>query len=166
MTMTRVLKRPALDIFREAQRYLHLRTEKLAAERKFKAASDPVRKWLNAKNAAGGWLNGTEDDEGNRVLYFDRAVTSTDGKIYDGVMLRRAQAAATFDSDEVLAFARTLRTSLQVRLIKTIEVPDLDELYVLQQKGEITEKQLRSLMHEPAPTYSLWPLEATEITEE
>jgi hypothetical protein len=45
-------------------------------------------------------------------------------------------------------------------------VPDLDELYVLQQEGKITEKQLRSLMHAPDPTYSLWPVEAGAVTEE
>ena len=46
------------DIFRLSQKYLYLRTEKLKAERDFKAASDPVRKWLSAKDDDGTWVNG------------------------------------------------------------------------------------------------------------
>jgi hypothetical protein len=163
--VTRIARHAIEDMFRLSQKYLFYRTQKLDTERRFKSASDPVRKWLAAKDDDGKWVNGEEDAEGNRVFYFDQSLTGADGRRYAGVMLRRAQGAATFDEKEVLAFAHT-DARLAHRLVKTIEVADLDELYVLQQEGWITEAQLRGLMHTPAPTYALWPLEATELTEE
>lgn len=160
----RIPRHPIEDIFKLSQKYLYLRTQKLEAERRFKSASDPVRKWLAAKDEDDKWANGEEDAEGNRVFYFDQSMVGADGRRYAGVMLRRAQGAATFDEREVLGFA--FERGLRDRLVKTVEVADLDELYVLQQEGIITEAELRSLMHTPAPTYALWPLEATELTEE
>jgi hypothetical protein len=142
--------RRAEDIFRLAQTYLFLRFAKLDAEHKFSAAAKPIREWLTA--------NGKTDAEGNRVLAFAKAMQGADGRAYGGVMLKRSQAPAQFDPEEVLAFAR--ERGLAGRVVKTVEVPDLDELYVLQQEGRITERELRGLMHEPEPVYSLWPVEA------
>lgn len=152
------------DIFRLSQTYLFLRAAKLDAEHKFSAASKPVKLWLTA--------NGKTDAEGNRVYQFEHAMQGADGKVYAGVMLKRGQGPAQFDSEEVLEFIRKLDIErgalghLSERVIRTVEYPDLDELYVLQQEGKITEAQLRSLMHDPDPTYSLWPVEATPIEED
>jgi hypothetical protein len=146
------------DIFRLSQTYLYLRAAKLDAEHKFSAASKPVKAYLAA--------NGATDAEGNRVYSFASLMQGVDGKIYSGVMLKRGQGPAQFDPEEVIAFAKAESSFPTGRVVKTIEVPDVDELYVLQQEGLITEKQLRSLMHDPEPTYSLWPVEATAIAEE
>jgi hypothetical protein len=145
------------DIFRLSQTYLFLRAAKLDAEHRFTAASKPLKVWLTA--------NGRSDAEGNRVYPFDHALQGADGKVYTGVMLKRGQGPAYFDPDEVLKFAHTDPVLAQ-RIVKTIEVPDLDELYVLQQEGKITESELRSLMHDPEPTYSLWPVEAAATEED
>jgi hypothetical protein len=145
------------DIFRLSQTYLFLRAAKLDAEHKFTAASKPIKSWLTA--------NGKTDADGNRVYKFDRVMQGADGKTYSGVMLKRGQGPAYFDPAEVIAFVKASSAFSTSRVVKTVEVPDLDELYVLQQEGKITEEELRGLMHDPEPSYSLWPVEAA-VTEE
>lgn len=153
------------DLFRQSQKYIFDRTEKLLAEAKFKRSAKPVKEWLDEKDEHGKFVNGTEDDDGNRVFKFSKVMQGMDGKLYSGVMLKRQDGTAYFDSDEVLAFADS-DPAITDRLIKMVPVPDIDELYVLQQEGKITEKQLRSLMHQPEPQYSLWPIEAAASLEE
>lgn len=157
--------RPVGEIFRLSQRYLYLREVKLDAEKQFSAAARPVRAWLNDTDDDGAYLHGETDADGNRICRFDQSVPGADGKMYAGVMLRRTQGLPTFDEEEVLEFARS-DPKIAKRVIKTIEIPDLEQLYVLQQEGVITEAELRGLMHTPAPSYALWPVEASEITEE
>lgn len=160
------------DLFRQAQKYLFDRTDKLLAEAKFKRSSKPIKEWLDERDDNGKFVNGVEDTEGNRVFKFSRLMQGVDGKTYSGVMLKRSQGENYFDPEEVLEFIRVVDVAkganghISERVIKTIEVPDLDELYVLQQEGTITEKQLRGLMHEPAPQYALWPIEAKAVLEE
>lgn len=146
------------DIFRLSQTYLYIRAGKLDDEKRFSAAAKPVKAWLAA--------NGAVDAEGNRVYKFPSLMQGADGKVYSGVMLKRGQGPAYFDPAEVIDFAKGKSGYVTTRVVKTIEVPDLDELYVLEQEGKITEKELRSLMHDPDPTYSLWPVEAAAIAEE
>lgn len=155
------------EIFRLSQRYLYLRAAKLAAEKSFSAAARPVKAWLAETDEDDKYLHGEQDADGNRIFRFSQLIPG-DGKYYEGVMLRRTQGLPFFDPDEVLEFARRQPPSSGVatRVIRTIEVPDLEELYVLQQEGVITEAELRSLMHTPDPTYALWPMEAAEMTEE
>ena len=166
MTVHRVRRRsgPDEEIFRLSQRYLMLRAAKLAAEKNFSEAARPLKAWLNDPE------NGEEDANGNRIYRFGRSVPdgkAVDGKEYAGVMLRRTQGLPTFDEDEVLEFARNAGDEeIPRRLLKTIVVPDLEQLYVLQQEGLITEDELRALMHVPKPTYALWPVEAADLTEE
>jgi hypothetical protein len=160
----RTTARRAEDVFRLSQTYLYLRFNKLDAEHKFTAAAKPIKEWLTS--------NGKEDADGNRVYRFGKTMQGADGKVYSGVMLKRNQAPAQFDPEEVLEFIKKVDIErgelghLSGRVITTVEVPDLDELYVLQQEGKITEAQLRSLMHDPAPTFALWPVEATVAAEE
>lgn len=154
------------DIFRQSQSYLFARTDKLLAEAKFKRSAKPVKEWLDEKDDNGRFVNGVEDTEGNRVFKFSRVLQGVDGKMYSGVMLKKGLGEAYFEPDEVLEFLRHKPMSVQKRAIKTVVVPDLDELYVLQQEGKITETELRSLMHQPAPNYALWPIEAKAIAEE
>lgn len=155
--MTRFLPR-VNSMQRQAMTYLHLRANKLAAERAFNASARPLKKWLTE--------NGEEDADGNLIFKFPFPISGEDGKDYAGVMLRRQQGPSTFDEDEVRAFAERKGFGYQARLIKLVEVVDLDELYVMQQEGKISEEELRGLMHAPDPTYALWPLEAAVQEEE
>ena len=156
----------AEDIFRQSQRYLFDRTDKLLAEAKFKKSAKPVKEWLDEKDGDGNFVHGVEDIEGNRVFSFGRPIQGVDGKMYSGVMLKKSAGESYFDPDEVLEFLRHKPMSVQKRAIKTIVVPDLDELYVLQQEGKLTEQELRGLMHDPKPQYALWPVESKAVAEE
>lgn len=150
--MPRIPRSKVEDIFRLSQTYLYVRAGKLDGEKRFSAVSKPVKAWLAA--------NGATDAEGNRVYKFPSIMQGADGKTYSGVMLKRSQGPAYFDPEEVIEFAK--HCGLAHRVVKTVEVPDLDELYVLQQEGKITEKELRGLMHDPEPSFALWPVEAKD----
>ena len=153
------------DVFKDAQRYLHTRVASLEQNRTFEAAKKPVKQWLEA--------NGTEDDDGNKTYTFPRNITAVDEKVYSGVMLRKAVGAATMDDKEVRELLLKVgvrkaknQTALEQRVFRTVEVLDMDEVYVLQQEGLITEEELRGLLHYPKPSYSLWPVEAAEPLED
>lgn len=149
------------DIFRDAQTYLHIRTENSTVTNRFKLAKAPVKKWLEA--------NGEEDADGNLIYEFPREVVGGDDKVYSGVMLRKSVGQAFMVDDEVRAFLgkkfKTLKDNPYSRVFKQVEVLQSEELYVLQQEGLITERELRSLIHDPPAQYALWPIEAEEVLE-
>ena len=156
----RVLKRRIEDIFRDAQTYLHTRAEASVHTKRFESAKAPLKKWLKE--------NGTEDVDGNLVYEFPRDISSIDEKVYAGVMLRKSVGQSFMVDDEVRDFLSSKglgHNKVYKRVFKTMEVLQSDELYVLQQEGLITEAELRGLLHDPAPQYALWPIEATEELE-
>lgn len=162
--MTTRIRKKILDIFADSQYYIHKRVASLEANYGFDKSKKPVRDWLEK--------HGVEDEDGNLVYEFPRTVTAVDNKRYSGVMLKRNVGAAFMVEDEVrkLLDANGKRTSTGLRAseraFKLVEVLDEDEVYVLQQEGVITEEELRSLLHYPKPSYSLWPIENKDRPEE
>lgn len=145
------------DIFRDAQTYLHIRTENSTVTNRFKLAKAPVKKWLEA--------NGEEDVEGNLIYEFPREIIGGDDKVYSGVMLRKSVGQSFMVDGEVEALLLKKNPTLLARVFKTVEVLQPEELYVLQQEGLITERELRKLLHDPPAQYALWPIEAEEVLE-
>jgi hypothetical protein len=124
------------------------RRTKLEAESYFKKAGEPVREYLKTQ--------GLEDDDGNLYYEFPSVVDNGDGKKYVGVELRKSKPDGFFTQEDMLAFAR--KKGLEHRLVKMVPFVDMDDLYVLQQEGKITEAELRGLMQYPKAQYSLWPI--------
>jgi hypothetical protein len=149
------------DIFRDAQTYLHVRVKNSEVTNQFKLAKAPVKKWLEA--------NGEEDDDGNLIYEFPREVVGGDEKVYSGVMLRKSVGQSFMVDDEVQAFIKKHKSAnvrdAYGRVFKYVEVLQPEELYVLQQEGHITERELRKLLHDPPAQYALWPIEAEEVLE-
>jgi len=152
--------------FRDAQLYLWTRSEHLSCGclKKYNAAGKKVKDWLALRDESGRFLHGETDDAGNQVFWFPKPITAADQVEYAGVMLKARPGSAFFDEEEVVEFAR--RKGLAERIIKTVEVVDEEQLYVLYQEGEITERELRELTHYPEPTYQLWPVRTQEILDE
>ena len=157
---------PPSQPFRDAQLYLWQRANHLSCGclRNYNAASKPVKDWLNAKDDDGNFIHGQTDDAGNQVFWFPKPVLAADDTEYAGVMLKVRPGNAYFDEEEVMDFAKS--RGLANRIIKTIEVIDEDELFVLYQEGKITEQEIRNLTHYPEPAYSLWPVKTTETLDE
>ena len=164
--MTRLRSRVP-NIFRDAQTYIHQRVQSLDTNRYFESTKKPVKQWLET--------NGEEDDDGNKVYQFPSPIKAVDDKVYSGVMLRKSVGSAFMDEKEVMALIASHDSSqpphltpgaIYDRVFKQVRVMDMDEVYVLQQEGIITEDELRSLLHYPKPSYSLWPVEATDPLED
>jgi hypothetical protein len=152
--------------FRDAQLYLWRRVEHQACGclKNYTQASKKVKDWLGKKDEDGKFINGERDDKGNQVFWFPKEITAADGVEYSGVMLKAKPGEAYFDDAEVMDFAR--RKGLAERVIRTVQVIDEEELYVLYQEGEITETELRDLTHYAEPSYSLWPVKTAEALDE
>jgi hypothetical protein len=150
------------QIQRDACDYIFRRSEHLERNHQLDAVKKVLRDWLQK--------NGTEDDDGNLVYSFPRAIAGADSKSYKGVILRKTIGSAYFHEEEVKDFMAlkfpTLHDNPYNRVFRMVEVMDPDELYVLQQEGRITEAELRSLIHYPKPSYALWPVESTTPLEE
>lgn len=149
-----------------------MRAESLDVGKKLDKTKKAVRTWLQK--------NGTADDNGNLIYVFPDPVDVLDGKEYAGVMLRKSQGSPYLEEDEVREFLERKFVSgtehahhsphqdnpLLRRAFRTVEVLDPDELYVMQQEGIITEEELRGLLHDPAPSYALWPYDPAEELED
>lgn len=158
--MARRLRVP--DIFRDSQEYLLARAQNSEASAAFKRASAPIRKYLDK--------NGIEDDDGNFVYEFPKPLASVDGEEYSGVMLKKGKQEPYFDIGEVKALLKGKicpdGEAAHYKVIQHVEVLDQDALYALQQEDIITEEELRGLIHYTKPSYSLWPVKATEPLED
>jgi hypothetical protein len=143
------------DILIHSQVYLYHRYRHLAEKKDFDAASRDVKDWLGKQE---------EDYAGNKVYAFPEPLSVADGKTYSGVMLRKTTGLPSFQTDEVLEFAK--KRDLLDRMIEWTPAVNEEEVYVLYQEGMITEDELRSLLHYPKPSYSLWPVEYKAPLEE
>lgn len=119
-------------------------------------AKSILKGWLTLKNAAGKMVNGEVDDKGNRTLFFDEPLTIGD-KTYTGVQAQRKEPAQFVDEDaaEALLKSKGQRYYDAVFKRKVIRVFSEDDLYVLNQKGIVTDEELDSLLKSGDPSYAL-----------
>lgn len=136
---------------RRAHQYLFWRDEAARANReKARAtavAGDRKANWIKDYVLANGEKEGKDV-----VLLFDEPLTIGD-VTYRGFKAQASTPHPYMEEDEVLELVRA--KGLADRVIKTIEVVDFDQLYVLNQEGAITDAELDGLMHQDEPTYSL-----------
>lgn len=136
----------------------------------------PLEKERNNEKA---WLkkyideNGVKDAAGNRNVYFEREGTAhfvpgPGNTEYWGLQQRRSPGAEYMNTDEVKSFVARLDPKYRTRVVytKPVEVIDTEALYVLQQEGVITAKQLRSLIRHEPDSYQLWPITDPPLEDE
>lgn len=85
--------------------------------------------------------HGTADSNGH--LYLDVKPFTFEGKTY-GAIKRERRVSQLFDDDKALKLAE--KKNVRDRVIKTVEVLDQDEFYVLNQEGIISDKELDGLI--------------------
>lgn len=152
--MATVKRRTVNSYMQQAQLYLFHRYEAATAEK----PRDRAKKWLKDFIQQ----NGKIADNGNVVSAFDKPMVIGNTTHY-GLELRKIPGAESFDPEEVKVFLLKKKLDIedyeQVFYTVRIDKFDQDALYVLQQEGKITEKELRKLVHTNNPTYQLWPLD-------
>jgi hypothetical protein len=132
---------------------------------------DQISPLEKERNREKTWLkeyideNGVLDSNGNRNVYFERDggvkfVPGPGQTQYWGLQQRRVPGSEYMNTDEVRLFAETLHPALRDQIVyeKTIEVVDIDVLYVLQAQKKITKAELRKLIHHHDDTFQLWPI--------
>jgi hypothetical protein len=119
-------------------------------------ARDILKGWLTLKNAAGKMVNGEVDDKGNRTLYFDEPLTIGE-KTYTGVQAQRKEPAQFVDEDAAEKLLKSKGQKFYDAVFKrqVIRVFSEDDLYVLNQRGIVTDEELDSLLKSGDPSYAL-----------
>jgi hypothetical protein len=142
---------------------------------------DQISPLERERNREKAWLkahideNGVLDAQKNKNVYFDSPIPGPGTVTYYGLTQRRIPGAEFMDTEEVKKFMTQVSTTpekfdaeLFSRVVyeKTVVVVDTEELYVLQQEGKITAKQLRALIKHEKDSYQLWPIEEPPVEED
>jgi hypothetical protein len=146
------------DQDRSAQQFIFYRDEETEAKARKEHERDKLKGWLTLQAQNGKFLHGREDENGHRYLDFAHPITIGE-TTYTGVVAQRKVPAAYIDLD----LAETLLNELD----PTGKLYDMvfervierrfneDKLFVLNQKGIISDEQLDSLEVQGDPSYSL-----------
>jgi hypothetical protein len=146
---------PPADLARSAQTFLFWRGEESNATTTKNNARDILKGWLTMKNAVGKYVNGREDGEGHR--YYDLPEPVTIGDVTYTAIQAQRKVTPSIDEDAV---AELLRKKGGERLYdvvfkrEVIRVFDEDALFVLLQKGLISEEEMNAFTVE-AVSYAL-----------
>jgi hypothetical protein len=141
---------------------------------------DQISPLEKERNREKDWLksyimeNGVKDASGNINVYFERGgsahfVPGPGSTEYWGLQQRRSPGGEYMNTDEVKKFVADHLDPLDAgRVIysRLEEVIDTEALYVLQQEGVITAKQLRGLIRHHDDTYQLWPITEPPMEED
>jgi hypothetical protein len=154
------------DFAKHGMNYLHYRTEIKPLQTKRDSERDWLKKYIGDGKTDG---MGIADDKGNLNVYFDSPVPGPGNTVYYGMQQRRVPGGEFMNTDEVKKWASAnLKPDELTRVVytKPVEVVDVEELYVLQQEGHITSKQLRSLIRHEDDSYQLWPIDEAPVEDD
>lgn len=110
---------------------------------------DSLRKWLLE--------DGREDENGHRYLDFDKPLT-IEGKTYGAICAQR-RVSSSIDLDATEAMARELGIYDLVFPVTEVRQFDEDALYAANQRGQISDEQLDSLITENV-SFAIVPVKA------
>ena len=146
------------DQDRSAQQFIYYRDEESAAKTRKEHERDKLKGWLTLQAQNGRFLHGREDENGHRYLDFDRPITIGE-TTYTGVVAQRKVPAPYVDLDEAEKLLRELDPTgkLYDMVFERVVVREFneDKLYVLNQRGVISDEQLDALEVQGDPSYSL-----------
>lgn len=148
--MTRRVLQPPDDLGKSLHEFLYYRGAESSAKVFKDRARDVLKKWLTTE-VDGEMKNGREDENGHR--FYDTDPIVIDGVTYAGVKAQRS-ASYSVDVDKAEELARAKGVYDQV-FKKVVERRfNEDELFVLNQKGVISDDELDALTVENI-SYSL-----------
>lgn len=138
------------ELEQDVHLFLHYREVETDAKRKKEGARDRLKGWVTLKNAVGKFVNGEEDENGNRILPWQ-----VNGK---KVVAQRKVPAPYIDLDKAEALLREKGGQALYDVVfkrEVIRTFSEDELFVLHQKNVISDEELDALVVQGDPSYSL-----------
>lgn len=159
MTRTRRPLGPPDELIIAAHEFINYRDTAAEAVKLKDKKRDILKGWLTMKNAAHKFVNGRVDSDGHR--YFDFAAPLTIGEYTYKAVVAQRKTSSYLDEDaaEVLLKSKGDSSYDLVFKRKVVREFDGDELYVLNQKGVITDDELDKLTVEEE-SYSLTTVKA------
>jgi hypothetical protein len=157
--MRRIVAPPA-DLSRAAQTFMFWRGEETHASKTKEDARDIIKGWLTLKNAAGKYVNGRVDENGHR--YYDLPEPVTIGDVTYTAIQAQRKTTSSLDLEEVERLLRKKGGEKLYDLVfkrEVIRVFHEDELFVLLQKGVVTEDEMDALTSEDE-SFALVPVKA------
>jgi hypothetical protein len=157
--MARRTMAPPTDLGKASHEFIYHRDVAADATKVKDKARDLIKGWLTLVNQAGKMPNGREDSDGHRYLDFDHPLTIGD-KTYTGIKAQLSRPTPYIDLDAAAKLLESKGTEFydQVFKRKVIREFDGDELYVLNQKGIVSDDELDALEVQGKPSYSLIPV--------
>lgn len=144
------------ELEQQARTFLHNRDAEADAQARKNAARDILKGWGTLTDANGKFVNGDEDDNGNRMLPWN-----VNGK---QLLLQKKSPAPYIDMDKTEALLHELDPTgvLYDKVFKreVIRTFHEDELFVLNQTGVISDEALDALEVQGDPSYSLTVVDA------
>lgn len=144
------------ELEKQAHTFLHYREVGADAERRKNAARDSLKGWATLKNAVGKFVNGEEDENGNRILPW-----TINGK---RIVAQRKVPAAYIDLEKTEALLRAKDPTGRLYDIvfkrEVVRTFTEDELYVLHAQGVLSDEELDGLEVQGEPSYSLVVVDA------
>lgn len=129
--------------------FLYNRAQSEFTSRQRDSYRDSLRKWLME--------DGREDENGHRYLDFDNDLT-IEGKTYKAICAQR-RVSSSIDLDATEAKARELGIYDLVFPVIEIRQFDEDALYAANQRGQISDEDLDSLITENV-SYAIVPVKS------
>lgn len=144
------------ELEQQVHTFLHNREAEANAQARKNAARDILKGWGTLKDATGKFVNGEEDDTGNRMLPW-----TVNGK---QLLLQKKSPAPYIDMDATEKLLRELDPTgvLYDKVFKRTVIREFheDELFVLNQTGVISDEALDALEVQGDPSYSLTVVDA------
>jgi hypothetical protein len=160
MTVTR--RRSAVlpdELTIAAHEFIYNRAAEATATRVKNTKRDMLKGWLTMKNALGKFVNGRVDENGHRHFDFKEPLTIGD-ETYTGIVAQR-KTSSRIDLEAVEEALKAKGDSSYDLVFKRQVIREFDEeaLYVLNQKGVVSDEELDSFTIEDE-SYSLTTVKA------
>jgi hypothetical protein len=142
-----------------AHEFIYNRATEASATRVKNTKRDLLKGWLTMKNALGKFVNGRVDENGHRYFDFAEPITIGD-ETYKAIVAQR-KTSSYIDEAAVEEFLKAKGDSSYDLVFKreVVRVFNEEALYVLNQKGVITDDELDALTVEDE-SYSLTTVKA------
>lgn len=145
------------ELEKDGHTFLHYRSVEADAKRTKEGARDRLKGWLTLKNAVGKFVNGEEDENGNRIAPFTVAGMR--------IVAQKKTPTPYIDLEATEALLREKGGDALYDLVfkrKVVREFDEDQLFILHQQGAITDAELDALEVTGESSYSLVVVAADE----
>lgn len=137
---------PINDLTKAAHTFAFYRNAEAKATREKNGARDIIKGWLTMRNKEGVRQNGREDENGNRFLDLEEPLV-IGGDTITGIKAER-KTSPVIDEEAVEAALKDRDDNAYDMVFKRVVIREFDEdaLFVLNQRGVISDEQMESFI--------------------